>query len=147
MKEFPDLAAEQARRVQRAILKALAGGISWAAAASSLGISTRQMRRWRRRYELNGLDGLYDRRRQKPGPRVVPVEILDLVVKLYREKYRHLSVRQFHSQIAETHGIHRSYTWVKNALQEAGLVPRRIKRVSKAKPRGVDRQHRQPSGE
>ena len=37
------------------------------AASEILGISARQMRRWKRRYEEYGYDGLYDRRRQRPS--------------------------------------------------------------------------------
>jgi hypothetical protein len=36
---------------------------------------------------------------------------------------------------AEEHGLHQSYTWVKTALQEAGLVERPKKRGSRRKRR------------
>jgi transposase len=39
-----------------------AGGLSLMDAGELLGISERQLRRWRERYEEEGLDGLLDRR-------------------------------------------------------------------------------------
>jgi hypothetical protein len=44
------------------------------------------------------------------------------VLQLYREKYADLNVRHFHEKLREAHGIELSYTWVKLALQGAGLV-------------------------
>ena len=56
-------------KIQAVILQALAKKIYWWQAAEIIGISDRQMRRWKRRYEHYGYDGLYDRRRGKPSPR------------------------------------------------------------------------------
>ena len=56
---------------------------------------------------------------------------------LYREKYcRTLNVRHFHEKLGAEHGIHLSYTWVKLALQGAGLV-------AKAGKRGIHRKRRE----
>ena len=41
---------------------------------------------------------------------------------LYRERYPGWNVKHFHSFYRREHGGERSYTWVKNALQRAGLV-------------------------
>jgi transposase len=100
-----------------------------------LGISDRQMRRWKRRYELHGYDGLYDRRRGKPSPRRVPLATVEQVLTLYREKYFDLNVRHFHEKLREEHGIRLSYTWVKLALQGAGLVAKRRQRGTHRKRR------------
>jgi transposase len=54
---------ERAMKVQEVILRALAKKITWWQAAEIIGISDRQMRRWRERYEEFGYDGLFDRRR------------------------------------------------------------------------------------
>jgi hypothetical protein len=54
---------------------------------------------------------------------------------LYREKYFDFNVQHFHEKLEEEHGIRQSYTWVKTALQEAGLVERRKKRGSHRKRR------------
>ena len=69
MKLYSEAAMERAMKIQEVILRAMAKRITWWQAAEILGISDRQMRRWKRRYELWGSDGLYDRRRGKPSPR------------------------------------------------------------------------------
>ncbi len=135
MKHYSATALERAMKIQEVILRALAKRITWWQAAEIIGITDRQMRRWKRRYELNGYDGLYDRRRGKPSPRRVPVEAVEKVLGLYREKYFDLNVRHFHEKLHEEHGIELSYTWVKLALQGAGLV-------AKGRKRGVHRKRR-----
>ena len=115
-------------QVQEVILRAMAKRITWWQAAEIIGISDRSMRRWRERYEQHGYDGLLDRRRGAPSGRRVPRAQVEQVLGLYRERYFDLNVRHFHEKLAEEHGVHLSYTWVKQALQGAGLVARRRKR-------------------
>jgi len=74
-------------KVQEVILRAIAKSISWWQAAEIIGISDRQMRRWRRRWEKFGYDGLRNRRRAGPSPRRVPLELAGRVLALYREHY------------------------------------------------------------
>jgi len=112
-------------KVQEVILRAIAKRITWWQAAEIIGISDRQMRRWRRRYEKWGYDGLWDRRRARPSPRRVPLELAERVLALYGEHYFDFNVRHFHEKLREQHGIALSYTWVKLALQGAGLVRKR----------------------
>lgn len=69
---YPDSAGERAMKVQEVILRTIGGRLKWYQAAEILGISDRQMRRWKRRYEQRGYDGLFDRRRQQPSPKRVP---------------------------------------------------------------------------
>jgi hypothetical protein len=63
--------AERAMKVQEVILKAMSGEIKWYQAAEILGIGDRQMRRWKRHYERDGYDGLFDRRRKIPSLRLI----------------------------------------------------------------------------
>jgi len=135
MTDYCAAAVERTMKVQEVILRALAKSITWWQAAEIMGISDRQMRRWRRRYEQYGYDGLYDRRRGKPSPRRVAVETAERVLRLYREKYFDFNVRHFHEKLREEHGLELSYMWVKLALQGAGLV-------KKGRQRGVHRQRR-----
>ncbi|SRR5712692_7479124 len=93
MKHYSAAAGERTMKVQEVILQALAKRINWWQAAEILGLSDRQMRRWRRRYETYGYDGLWDRRRGKPSPRRVAVEVVEQVLGLYREKYFDFNVR------------------------------------------------------
>ena len=58
----------------------------------------------------------------------MPVEIVEQVLHLYREKYFDFNVRHFHEKLQEEHGLKISYTWVKLALQTAGLVKKRSRR-------------------
>ena len=115
-------------KVQEVILRAMAKRMTWWQAAEVIGISDRQMRRWRRRYEKFGYDGLWDRRCGRPSPRRVPLEQAERVLALYREKYFDFNVRHFHEKLREKHGIALSYTWVKLALQGAGLVRKQGRR-------------------
>ena len=108
-------------KVQEVILRAMARKITWWQAAEIMGISERPMRRWRERYEQHGYDGLFDRRRGQPTPKRVPLATVEKVLGLYRE-LSDLNVRHFHQKLESEHGIELSYSWVKAALQGAGLV-------------------------
>ena len=135
MDSYSKAAMERAMKVQEVILRAMAKKITWWQAAEILGITDRHMRRWRERYEEEGYDGLFDRRRGQPSPRRVPLQTVEQVLGLYREKYFDFNVRHFHEKLVAEHGIKLSYTWVKQALQGAGLVPR-------GRKRGVHRKRR-----
>jgi len=115
-------------KVQEVILRALAKKITWWQAAEIIGISDRSMRRWHQRYEEFGYDGLFDRRRGKPSSKRVPLVQVEQVLALYRDRYFDLNVQHFHEKLKEEHQIELSYTWVKQALQGAGLVKRGRKR-------------------
>jgi transposase len=128
-------AVERAMKVQEVILRAMAKKITWWQAAEIIGISDRSMRRWRERYEEGGYDGLFDRRKGKPSPKRLPVAVVEQVLGLYRDRYFDLNVRHFHEKLQSEHGIELSYTWVKLALQGAGLVTR-------GRKRGVHRKRR-----
>src|SRR6266545_157818 len=128
MELYPGRALERAMKVQEVILRAIGGQINWMQAAEIIGLSDRTMRRWRVRYEEHGYDGLFDRRLKRPSPRRVPLKVVEEVLRLYRERYFDFNVRHFHEKLRSQHGIQLSYTWVKLALQTAGLVKRRIKR-------------------
>jgi transposase len=126
MNYYPQSAGERAMKIQEVILQAMARKITWWQAAEIIGISDRQMRRWHRRYQKYGYDGLWDRRRGRPSPRRVPLARAEQVLQLYREKYFDFNVSHFLEKLREEHGIRLSYSWVKQALQGAGLVaPRR----------------------
>jgi len=133
---YPKAAMERAMKVQDVMLQAMAKRINWWQAAEILGISDRHMRRWRERYEAEGYNGLLDRRRGKPSTRRVPLAVVEKVFALYREKYFDLNVQHFHEKLEAEQGIELSYTWVKQALQGAGLVAR-------GRKRGVHRKRRE----
>jgi transposase len=128
MEHYSIPAVERAMKVQEVILKAIGGQIHWFQAAEILGISCRSMRRWKRRYERRGYDGLFDRRTRQPSPRRVPLKVVEQVLTLYRERYFDFNVHHFHERLTEEHRVHLSYSWVKSCLQSAGLVAPRKKR-------------------
>jgi len=135
MKFYCETAAERAMKIQEVILRATSKQISWWQAAEIIGISPRQMRRWKERYQQHGYDGLLDRRRGKPSPKRVPFETVEKVLCLYREQYSGFNVRHFHEKLTEEHKIDLSYTWLKTALQTAGLVSKDRKRTPHRKKR------------
>jgi transposase len=136
MHNYPRAAVERMMKIQEVILRAMAKKITWWQAAEIIGMSDRQMRRLHWRYREHGYDGLLDRRMGKPSPKRVPLAVAEQVLGLYQEKYFDLNVRHFHEKLREQHQIRLSYTWVKKALQGAGLVRRERKR-------GVHRRRRE----
>jgi transposase len=133
--QFPAAEFERAMKIQEVILKAMAGKLKWWEAAEIIGVTDRTMRRWRQQYQEHGYSGLWDYRKRRPSPKRVPVADLEKVLRLYREVYFDFNVQHFHEKLREEHGLAYSYTWVKMALQEAGLVERRKKRGSHRKRR------------
>lgn len=133
---YSKAAMERAMRMQEIILRAISKQMNWFEAANVLRMSPRHLRRLYARYRKFGYDGLYDRRTGKPSPKRVPLEKVEEVFRLYREKYYDFSVRHFHEKLSEEHGFQLSYSWVKLALQGAGLV-------AKAPQRGRHRRKRE----
>jgi transposase len=135
MKQLSAAAVERAMKLQDVMLRAMAKRITWYQAAEILGISCRQMQRWKTRFEHEGYEGLFDRRRGVPSPKRVPLETVETVLRLYQQQYFDFNVRHFHEKLSREHNIHLSYTWVKQALQGAGLVKSRRKRGKHRKRR------------
>lgn len=132
---YPARALERAMKVQEVILRAVSGQILWSQAAEILGMTDRSLRRWRRRYEEHGYDGLFDRRLKQPSPKRVPLGTVEKVLRLYRERYFDFNVKHFVEKLRSEHGVELSYTWIKTALQTAGLVARNRKRGAHRKKR------------
>jgi transposase len=97
-------------------------------AAEILGVSERQFRRYRRRYEDQGLEGLVDRRLGKASVRRVPVDKIAWMLAQYRTYHRDWNVKHFHEHIREQHGFCWGYTWTKTQLHTAGLIKRAARR-------------------
>jgi len=126
--EYSAAEVERMMKLQDILLKAMAGKMHWFEAAEIIGVTARTMRRWRERLEEHGYDGLTDRRKGQCSQRRVPIKTCEEVLALYQERYFDLSVRHFHEKLKQEHSIELSYTWVKQALQGAGLVKRRKRR-------------------
>jgi transposase len=104
------------------------GDLSMLEAGELLGVSERQFRRYRDRYEEDGLEGLIDRRLGQPSPKRVPARDLRLMLELYRHAYRGWNVKHFHEHLVRDHHFQWGYTWVKTQLHTAGLVERAARR-------------------
>jgi transposase len=135
--EYPAAAWERAMDVQAVILKALSGELHWFRAAEILGMHPRSLRRWRERYEQHGYHGLLDKRGQRPSERRVPLAEVERILRLYREQYVGFNIRHFHEIVRREHAVTLSYSYVRQALQTAGLVKKR-------RPRGRHRRRREP---
>jgi transposase len=129
----------QDRRMQkfREVLSRWDGGdLSMQEAGELLGMSERQFRRYRDRYEEDGEDGLRDRRLGKISTRRVPAEAIEEMLELYRHRYVGWNVKHFHEHLMRDHHFSWGYTFIKTQLHAAGLVDR-------AKRRGAHRRKRE----
>src|SRR2546426_12554538 len=110
MVSYTQAAMERAMKVQEVILRAMAKKITWWQAAEIIGISDRQVRRWRERYEAFGYDGLFDRRQGKPSPKRGPVAREEQALALYRGRCLDVNVRRFQEEVQHEHQIELSYS-------------------------------------
>jgi len=110
--------------------------LSMMEAGEVLGMSERQFRRYRDRFEDDGEAGLIDRRLGKPSPRRIEACEVDRMLELYRTHYRGWNVKHFHEHGVRDHQFSWGYTWTKTQLHTAGLVER-------AKRRGAHRRKRE----
>jgi len=132
---YPARALERAMKIKEVITRAMSGQINWLQAAEIIGITDRSMRRWRKRLGTGGYEALLDRRSRRPSGKRIEMAIVEKVLKLYREKYFDLNVKHFVEKLHGQEQIALSYTWVKTALQNAGLVRRYTKRGPHRKKR------------
>jgi transposase len=134
---YPPVALERAMTIREVVLRAMSGEITWIRAAEIIGCTPRSVRRWRGRFARDGYFGLLDRRRGQPSPRRAPFADVQRFLRLYREQYAGFSARHFYQIARREHGVTLSYTYVKTALQKAGLLP-------KHRARGRHRRRREP---
>lgn len=97
-------------------------------AARLLGVSDRTFRRYLVEYKEQGLQGLVDDRWNRISHRKAPVNEIMELKELYSKKYFGWNVKHFFSFYRRKHNGTRGYTWVKSALQDAGLVARNSKK-------------------
>ena len=122
-------------KIQEVILRALSGEIHWFQAAEILGMSIRTLRRYRAGLESGVTrvcsivaDGRLATERAGGGGEADPGAV--------PRAYRGWNVRHFYQTVCREHGVKVSYTFVKQALQVAGLV-------KKHKARGRHRRRRE----
>ena len=74
-------------------------------AGEILGCSERQFRRYRRRYEDEGLSGLFDRRLGKASVRRVPIDKVTWMLSEYRTRYTGWTVKHFFDHLRKQHNF------------------------------------------
>ena len=104
-------------------------------AAELLGMHERTFRRWARRFEEEGEDGLADRRLGRRSGWAISEAQAAEVERLYLERYMGFTAKHFHEYLAASHGFGHSYSWTKGFLQDRGLL-------AKAPRRGAHRRKR-----
>lgn len=113
-------------KVHEVLMRAVSRELSWIQAADILGCSARSLRRWKLRFQQSGVAGLVDGRTRGHGSaRRVTQRDLEPLLRLYRERYAGFNVRHFCSIARREHGLAWSYSFVRQALQRAGLVKKR----------------------
>ncbi len=105
-------------------------------AASLLGMSERTFRRYGKRYEAEGADGLFDRRLAKVPQNRVPVDTVSEMLCLFDTQYWDFTPKHFHEKLVSEHDFTHSYNWVRLTLQSHGLI-------QKAPRRGAHRRKRE----
>lgn len=115
--------------------RTVGGVLSVAEAAEILGMSERNFRRWRDRFEAEGADGLYDRRLGRVSARRAAVDEVAEVLELFDTRYFDFTAKHFHDKLVSEHGFTRSYNWLRLTLQAHG-------RVTPAPRRGAHRRKR-----
>src|SRR3990172_10559814 len=111
------------------------GKITQETAARLLGVCERTFRRYKPRYEAEGLRGLADRRLGQGSHRRASDDEVAELTELYRKRYEGFNSKHFHSWYRRAHQGKRSYTWVKSSLQGAGLVSKSDKKGTHRKKR------------
>src|SRR5512136_2057825 len=101
------------------------GRLTQEEAARLLGVCERTFRRYIDRYEDEGLDGLIDKRLNQVSHRRAPVDEVMRLVDRYRSRHEGWNVKHPSTLLRTSFyawykrdGGGRSYSWVKNRLQE-----------------------------
>lgn len=104
-------------------------------AAELLGVHERTFQRQCRRYEENGAEGLLDARISRRAHNAAPIDEVMNMLNLFETKYSTFNAAHFYDHWRDDHNGKRSYVWVKNELQKAGLA-------KKSKKKGAHRRKR-----
>src|SRR2546427_11653424 len=107
------------------LLKALWGGrVPTRRVANALGVSFRQTRRLRRRFEAGGAAALAHRGRGRPSPRRLAVQTRDTAIGLMTTRYVGFNDSHLTEKLREQHGLGISRESVRRLRCELGLAPR-----------------------
>lgn len=113
------------------------GRLTQSEAANLLGVCDRTFRRYLVKVEAEGLEGLIDKRLNRVSHLRAPVDEVLRMTQRYRQRHQGWSAKHYYAWYRRDGG-QRSYTWVKNRLQEAQLI-------TKAPAKGAHRKRRERS--
>jgi transposase len=120
------------------LLKALcAGRVTTRQVANALGVSLRQTRRLRRRFEASGAAALAHRGRGRPSPRRLAGQTRDTAIALMTTRYIGFNDSHLTEKLREQHGLVISRESVRRLRCERGLAPRHRRRPPQARHRRV----------
>jgi len=110
--------------------------LSQRAAATSLGISYRQMKRLVARYRVRGPQGLISGKRGQPGNHRLPAAFTETVIAMVREHYGDFGPTLAREKLYERHGLNIGRATLRLLMREAGLwLPRAQRRKAIQQPR------------
>src|SRR5215216_3246169 len=87
-------------------------------AGELLGCSERQFRRYRQRYDEDGLEGLVDKRLGRASEKRVPVDEIAWMLDQYRRHHPGWTVKHFHEHLQERHSFRWGPLSVAKTVQE-----------------------------
>lgn len=116
---------------------ACAGRITNRQVAEALGLSLRQVRRLRRRFETGGAPALAHRSRGRPSPRRLATAVRDAVVRLMTTVYQGSNDTHLTEKLREVHELPIGRESVRRLRRQLGQPPKRPRRAPRARRRRV----------
>jgi len=128
------------------IKKVINQELNGAQASKLLGVTTRQIRRLKRKVEEFGAEGLVHAGRGKTGNRSMPEKEREKIKRLLHERYFDFGPLFASEKLEETHGIIRDKGTIRSIMIEEGLWKPKLKKKQREKHRSW-RQRRSNYGE
>jgi transposase len=116
---------------------ACAGRITNRQVAEALRLSVRQVRRLKRRFEMEGASGLAHRTRGRPSPRRLPAATRAEAMRLMTTLYLGFNDSHVTEKLREQHGLAVGRESVRRWRQHLGLPPRHGRRAPRGRRRRV----------
>ncbi len=104
-------------------------------AARNLGLSIRQTRRLKERFQAQGPEGLVHGNRGRPASNHLVPLVRQRILALVKEIYADLNDSHFQEILAEREGIHLGRETLRTILRQAGHPPKRKRRAPKHRER------------
>lgn len=116
------------------LLKIEHGSLKIGEAAMLLNLSSRQVKRLRRRVDRDGIKGLFYKRVHK-SPLCVDAEVVRKILSLRRECYRKYNLLHFRDVLKTRHEIHHSHEFYRRLFLKNGLYEPKVKRRAQKRHR------------